>query len=92
MAGRQAIRAVGEIVLSIMREGCPFTALQVGPDAKFEFAFFNTVVADTPPPEGYCFCLWRVAIGGTPRPKRPAIQAVVAGRPVFPAPPCRQQC
>jgi hypothetical protein len=71
MAGHQAIRAVGEIVLSIMREGCPFTALQVGPDAKFEFAFFNIVVADTPPPEGYCFCLWRVAIGGTPRPFPP---------------------
>ncbi|MEF8717471.1 MAG: Pvc16 family protein [Candidatus Accumulibacter necessarius] len=67
MAGHQAIRAVGESVLSMMREGCPFTALQLGPDAKFEFAFFNTLVADTPPAEGFYFCLWRVGIGGTPR-------------------------
>jgi hypothetical protein len=55
MAGHQAIRAVGEGVLSMMREGCPFTALQLGPEAKFEFAFFNPLVADTPPPKGFYF-------------------------------------
>ena len=63
MAGHQAIRAVGEIVLSIMREGCPFTTLQVGPDAKFEFAFFNIVVADTLTTADY-LALWdRVKTG-----------------------------
>lgn len=67
MARYEAIRAVGESVLSVMRDACPLADLQLGTDAKFEFAFFNTLVAESPPPEGFYFCLWRVGIGGTPR-------------------------
>lgn len=67
MARYEAIRAVGESVLSVMRDACPFTDLQLATDAKFEFAFFNTLVAESPPPEGFYFCLWRVGIGGSPR-------------------------
>lgn len=67
MAGYEGIRAVGESVLSLMHDACPFSSLQLGPEAKFEFAFFNTLVADTRPPEGFYFCLWRVGIGGMPR-------------------------
>lgn len=67
MARHEAIRAIGESVLALMRDACPFAALQLGPETKFEFAFFNTLVAEQPPPEGYYFCLWRVGIGGAPR-------------------------
>lgn len=51
----------------MMRDACPFAALQLSPDARFEFAFFNALVAETPPAEGFYFCLWRVGIGGSPR-------------------------
>lgn len=67
MARPEAIRAVGESVLAMMQDACPMAALQLPPGAKFEFASFNTLVADPPPPEGFYFCLWRVGIGGSPR-------------------------
>ncbi|MCM8593848.1 Pvc16 family protein [Accumulibacter sp.] len=51
----------------MMREACPFERLQLAPQARFEFAFFNALVAETPPAEGFYFCLWRVGIGGMPR-------------------------
>ncbi|MEF8700377.1 MAG: Pvc16 family protein [Candidatus Accumulibacter sp. UW26] len=67
MARHEAIRAVGESVLALMRDACPLPALQLGLEAKFEFAFFNTLIAETPPAEGFYFCLWRVGIGSSPR-------------------------
>lgn len=67
MAKKEAIRAVGESILSMMHDACPMSDLQLSASAKFEFASFNTLVADPPPPEGFYFCLWRVGIGGSPR-------------------------
>lgn len=51
----------------MMHDNCPMAELQLATAAKFEFASFNTLVADPPPPEGFYFCLWRVGIGGSPR-------------------------
>jgi len=78
MAKKEAIRAVGESILAMMHDACPMADLQLSAAAKFEFASFNTLVADPPPPEGFYFCLWRVGIGGSPRQLPPRRDA--AGR------------
>ncbi|WP_085314788.1 Pvc16 family protein [Derxia lacustris] len=68
MARYDAIRAIGESVLEMMRDACPVAELQFPAPPKFELASFNTLVdAQTPPPEGFYLCLWRVGIGGMPR-------------------------
>lgn len=67
MAQHDAIRALGESVLEMMRLACPFSDLQLDSQTAFAFASFNTLVSATPPPEGFYFCLWRVGISGMPR-------------------------
>ncbi len=67
MARSNAIRAIGESVLEMMREVCPLAELQLDTQTKFEFASFNTLIDHTRPPEGFYLCLWRVGIGGMPR-------------------------
>ncbi|MFO1429845.1 MAG: Pvc16 family protein [Candidatus Competibacteraceae bacterium] len=67
MARSNAIRALGESVLEMMREACPLAELQLDTQTKFEFASFNTLTDSKPPPEGFYLCLWRVGIGGMPR-------------------------
>ncbi|WP_028310490.1 Pvc16 family protein [Derxia gummosa] len=68
MARYDAIRAIGESVLELMRDACPVAELQFPSPPKFELASFNQLVdAQTPPPEGFYLCLWRAGIGGMPR-------------------------
>ena len=67
MARSNAIRALGESVLEMMREACPLAELQLDTQTKFELASFNTLTDTTSPPEGFYLCLWRVGIGGMPR-------------------------
>jgi len=68
MARYDAIRAIGESVLEMMRDACPIADLQFTTPPRFELASFNALI-DTaaPPPEGFYLCLWRVGIGGMPR-------------------------
>lgn len=68
MAQHDAIRALGESVLEMMRLACPHASLQLEPQTAFAFASFNTLINTTPPPqEGFYLCLWRVGISGMPR-------------------------
>lgn len=68
MARYDAIRALGESVLEMMRTACPLADLQLDPPASFAFASFNTLIdVASPPPEGFYLCLWRVGISSTPR-------------------------
>ena len=68
MAQYQAIRAVGESVLEMMRESCPVADLQLGPGPKFELASLGSLTdSQSPPADGFYLVLWRVGIGGMPR-------------------------
>ena len=68
MARYQAIRAVGESVLAMMREACPLAALQLGGSTAFELASLGKLTdSATAPAEGFYLVLWRVGIGGMPR-------------------------
>lgn len=68
MAKYQAIRAVGESVLEMMREACPLAELQLGASPKFELASLGSLTeTQTPPADGFYLVLWRVGIGGMPR-------------------------
>lgn len=68
VAKYQAIRAVGESVLEMMREACPLADLQLGPAPKFELASLGSLTdPQTPPADGFYLVLWRVGIGGMPR-------------------------
>lgn len=68
MAQHDAIRALGESVLEMMRLACPLNDLQLEPQTAFAFASFNALINTTPaPPEGFYLCLWRVGISGMPR-------------------------
>jgi hypothetical protein len=68
MAQYNAIRAVGESVLELMREACPVADLQLGASPPFKLASLGSLTVDqTPPPDGFYLVLWRVGIGGSPR-------------------------
>ncbi len=67
MAQYDAIRALGESVLEMMRLACPLAALQLEPQTAFSFASLNALINATPPQEGFYLCVWRVGIGGMPR-------------------------
>lgn len=67
MAQYDAIRALGESVLEMMRLACPLAHLQLEPQTAFAFASLNSLINTTPPLEGFYLCVWRVGIGATPR-------------------------
>lgn len=67
MASFDAARALGEAVLEMMRERCPFADLEVPVGASFALASYASLNGTSLPVDGFYLCLWRTAISGMPR-------------------------
>lgn len=67
MATFDLIRVLGEGLLAIMREKCPFKALELGPDTPFALASLTMLSGTAALKDGFYLCSWRVGIGGAPR-------------------------
>ena len=70
MASFDAVRALGEALLELMRERCPLAELDLAAGAAFtlpSYASLGGAAGSTAPAEGFHLCLWRTTVSGMPR-------------------------
>ena len=67
MASYDAIRALGEGLLGLMREQCPLQDLDLSASAAFSLISLTALSGTTAPAEGFHLCMWRLGVSGSPR-------------------------